>query len=119
MSDSPAEAEAKPSIPEDAIEAAAAWFSHWMGASSIRRRDREYAREVLERAAPILIAAGRAQAATDRDALFELITEWAEVRGVRGYLTFADIEQLATNIDGLIAAGGGVADLSMNHDQEM
>lgn len=69
MADLPVpKAEAKPSsseLPTEAIEAAAKWFSHWMGASSVRRRDREYAREVLAAAGPILIAAGRAQAATD------------------------------------------------------
>lgn len=69
MADLPVpKAEAKPSsseLPTEAIEAAAKWFSHWMGASSVRRRDREYAREVLAAAGPILIAAGRAQAAAD------------------------------------------------------
>lgn len=50
------------SVPAEAVEAAAEWFSRWMGASSVRKRDREYAREVLVRAAPILVAAGRAQA---------------------------------------------------------
>lgn len=53
------------SVPAEAVEAAAEWFSRWMGASSVRKRDREYAREVLVRAAPILVAAGRAQAAAD------------------------------------------------------
>lgn len=50
-------------IPTEALEAAAHWFSRWFGMSRVRKRDREYAGQVLAAAAPFLIAEGRRQAA--------------------------------------------------------
>lgn len=56
-------------------------------------------------------AAGRAQAAADiragRDDQFACIEQWAKDRDIRGYLVYADIEQLVANLEALPYAAGG------------
>lgn len=61
------------------IEAAAAWFSRrFFGASSVRRRDREYARQVVEAVAPILVSRVRADVAEElRPVVEKAIKDWA------------------------------------------
>jgi len=53
----------KDETPTEALDAAAHWFSRWFGMPAVRKRDREYAGQVLDAAAPFLIAEGRRQAA--------------------------------------------------------